>query len=58
MDLFKYAAELEEQNEKLRKRIKELETKVNAYKRINKSLEDENKELKKQLGIEEEIVPF
>ena len=58
MDLFKYAAKLEEQNKILKKRIKELETKVNAYKRINESLNKENRELKKQLGIEEEIVPF
>jgi len=58
MDLFKYAAEIEEQNKELKKRIKELETKVNAYKRLNESLNKENRELKKQLGIEEEIVPF
>ena len=58
MDLFKYAAKLEEQNKILKKRIKELETKVNAYKRINESLNKENQELKRKLGIAEEIVPF
>ena len=58
MDLFNYVAELEEQNKIFKRRIKELETKVNAYKRINESLNKENRELKRKFGIEEEIVQF